>query len=101
MSRLCKTLALSTDGRVVRSLDQLCVLFERVGIALPCNVRSDEDILYRYLVPRAFYSAFVSGQRLPLRLHVTLRMVVQRQLCAPLDCGTLLQDLCHGGLLGE
>ena len=85
----------------MRSLDQLRVLFERVGIAFFCDVRSDEDILYRYLVPRAFYSAFISGQGLPLGLRVTFRMAIQRQCCAPLDCGTLLQDLFHGGLLGE
>src|ERR1700677_1300326 len=80
VSWLGKTPVLNTDGRVVHSLDQLRVLFECVGIALFCDVRNDEDILYRYLVPRAFYRAFVSRQRLPLRLHVTFGMVMQRQL---------------------
>lgn len=62
VSWLGKTLLSSTDIRVVHSLDQLRVLLERVGIALFCDVRNDEDILYRYLIPRAFYSAFVSRE---------------------------------------
>ena len=62
----------------VRSLDQLCVLLERVSIALFRDMCDDQDILNCYFVPGTLYRALVPRERLALCLDVALLRKMNR-----------------------